>query len=157
MIKCEFENGNKASLRHAVTDLIVVKDSKILLVKRAAGLLDGGKWGLPAGYMERDETILDCARRELMEETGWEAGELTLLAIDDKLVRPGDDRQNIIFLFFCTVTKRTGEPDNESDDVQWFPLDKLPPAEQLAFDYANAIKLYRRYEKEKFPVPIFNN
>jgi len=30
MINCEFENGDKASLRHVVVDNLVLKDGKIL-------------------------------------------------------------------------------------------------------------------------------
>lgn len=44
MIKCKFENGNEASLRHVCVDAIVLQDNKLLLVKRASTLLEGGKW-----------------------------------------------------------------------------------------------------------------
>ena len=34
---------------------------------------------LPSGCLDRDETPLECARRELLEETGYEAGNLVEL------------------------------------------------------------------------------
>ena len=71
MINCEFENGNKASLRHVVVDNLVLKDGKILLVKRTGKLLEGGKWGLAGGYVDRDETVKEAAKREILEETGY--------------------------------------------------------------------------------------
>lgn len=39
--------------------------SKILLVQS-----NGNKWGVPKGSIEQDETVEDCAIRELFEETG---------------------------------------------------------------------------------------
>jgi ADP-ribose pyrophosphatase YjhB (NUDIX family) len=81
MINCTFENGNKANLRHTVVDTIVIKDGKILLVKRNKKLIEGGKWGLTGGYMELNETIVEAAKREVYEESGWEIKDLTLIAI----------------------------------------------------------------------------
>ena len=43
----------------------LVKDGKLLLVT------NGGKlWYLPGGHMEQGETLQDCAKREVYEETG---------------------------------------------------------------------------------------
>jgi ADP-ribose pyrophosphatase YjhB (NUDIX family) len=57
MIICKFEDGGEAKLRHVVVDTLVLKDNKILLIKRTGKLLEGGKWGLLGGYVERDENI----------------------------------------------------------------------------------------------------
>lgn len=43
---------------------------KFLLLKCAEGKLEGGKWGGPAGKLEKEETPLQAATRELFEETG---------------------------------------------------------------------------------------
>lgn len=53
---------------------IVVRTStgKILLVKRA----DKKGWGIPAGNVELDESIVEAARREVFEETGLSVGSL---------------------------------------------------------------------------------
>lgn len=154
MIDCTFEDGNKASLRHTVVDAIVVREGKILLVRRAAKLLEGGKWGVPGDFMDRDETAKQAAAREIYEETGWTVKDLTLLRINDSPNRPRENRQNVDFVFFCTADSKTGEPDWETDEVQWFDLDNLPPAGQMAFDHLENIKLYRRYLQEKFALPV---
>jgi ADP-ribose pyrophosphatase YjhB (NUDIX family) len=156
MITCVFEDGNEASLRHAVIDTIVIKDNKVLLVKRTGKLLEGGKWGLVGGFVERDETLADAAKREIFEETGWNVKDLTLLAINDKPDRPKEDRQNIAFIYFCTATEKTGEADWESDEQQWFTWSELPPEEQMAFDHAHSIGLYQRYLKEALQLPLTN-
>ena len=70
MINCRFENGRPASLRHVVVHAVVERDGALLLVKRAAHLSEGGKWGLPGGFLDRDERLVDGVLRELRGETG---------------------------------------------------------------------------------------
>lgn len=154
MITCAFEDGNQALLRHVVVDTIVCKDDQILLVKRTGKLLEGGKWGLVGGFVERDETIAQAVAREVHEETGWQIKELTLLRIKDDPNRPKEDRQNVAFVYFCTATEKTGEPDWESDDQQWFAWDKIPDDEAMAFDHAEEIALYRQYQRGGMAIPI---
>lgn len=154
MIECEFENGNKNSLRHTCTNTIVVKDGKILLEKRAERFLEGGKWGLPGGFLERGETIEEGAKREVKEETGYKVYNLKLLAITSNPNRPGEDRQNIVFFFIAEVGEKSEETDDESQAQQWFSLDDLPAADQIAFDFAVIIDLYRKSQKENLVLPV---
>jgi 8-oxo-dGTP pyrophosphatase MutT (NUDIX family) len=44
---------------------------------------DNGKWTLPGGHMKDDETVLDGAKRELLEETGIHAKELKFLGSEN--------------------------------------------------------------------------
>lgn len=154
MINCIFENGGKAQLRHAVVDTIVVKENKILLGKRIKRFLEGGKWGLIAGFMDRDEDLYQAAHREVFEETGWMISDLTLLRIKHWPDRPSEDRQNIAFVFFATATEKEGKKDFESEEIRWFPLEALPPKEEIAFDHADDIDLYKKYLENKFSLPM---
>lgn len=154
MIICEFEDGDKGSLRHVVVDNIVLKDNKVLLVKRTGKLLEGGKWGIVGGFVDRDETLAQAAAREIMEETGWEVKNFTLLRINDNPNRRKEDRQNISFVHICEATEKTGQADWESDEQKWFKLDSLPNEENMAFDHAENIELYRKYIKDGLSLPI---
>lgn len=123
MINCVFEDGDKANLRHAVADAVVIKDGKILMVKRSAKLIaDPGKWALPGGFMSRDESVIECVEREVYEETGWKVKGTTLFSITDRPEDPGSDRQNICFTYFCEATEKTGKPDWETEELQWLSL-----------------------------------
>ena len=149
MLKCTFENGNEASLRHVTVDTLVLKGRKLLLIKRTSKLLEGGKWGLVGGYVDRDETIREAAIREAMEESGYEITDLTLLTIRDNPDRPKEDRQNIAFVFLATAGEKTGKSDWEVDDQQWFDLDTVPPEAEIAFDHYKNIELLREYLNKK--------
>lgn len=156
MITCTFEDGGIGYLRHAVVDNIVVKNNQILLVKRSPKLsTEPGKWVLPAGYMERDEYLQQAAKREILEETGYTVKNITLLTINHHPNQPGNDRQNICFVFFCEAVKKIGEKDWESSEVKWFDLDTLPDPSEIGFDHLDDIQLYKKYMEKKFQLPFF--
>ena len=158
MIRCRFENGHDAALRHVVTDNIVLRgEDEVLLVKRSRRLLEGGKWALVGGFVERDETLPQAATREILEETGYQVRDLTLLRVIDRPNRPGEDRQNISFVHFCTAGQKVGAADDESDEQRWFPLSDLPAAPEVAFDHFESLELFRAYRRQPFNLPLYGN
>lgn len=156
MISCAFENGNKATLRHVVVHAIVEMDGKILLVKRTGDLLESGKWSIPSGYLDRDETVAEGMLRELKEETGWEGEIISLFRVNSNPNRPMEDRQNVAFDFLIKPLQKTGVPDGENSKIEWIPIDKLLPLNEFAFDHGQSLGYYLKYRKEKFPLPIID-
>lgn len=154
MINCTFENGKKASLRHAVADVLLIDGNKILLVKRAAHLSNPNKWTIIGGYADRNETVEECAKREALEETGFQVEIISLFKINDYPDRKGEDRQNISFIFLAKPVKQVKEADIESSQIRWFNLDKLPPSDEFAFDHFEQIQLYLQYLKKPFALPL---
>src|ERR1700730_15969899 len=142
MIHRFFESGTRALLRHVVVHAVVEKDGALLLVRRAAHLMEGGKWGLPGGFLDRDETLSEGVLRELREETGWEGAVAGLLRVNSRPDRPHEDRQNVAFDFIITPHRKLGEPDAESTAVEWIPIEQLPPMDSLAFDHGETVTLY---------------
>lgn len=51
------------------TSIYAERDGKILVLKRAGGAAPGA-WYTPGGVLDPGETPAECARRELLEETG---------------------------------------------------------------------------------------
>jgi 8-oxo-dGTP diphosphatase len=160
MITCTFENGNVASpgIRHITTSNIIIKDNKVLFVLRQKVankiMLEEGKWGLPGGFFDRDESLTEAVKREVMEETGWEIDDLVLFRINDNPNRPKEDRQNVDFIFIAKAINRTGSHDDEVREVKWFPLDSLPPMDQIAFDHGEDLELYLKHLKSPMTLPI---
>jgi ADP-ribose pyrophosphatase len=64
----------------AVAIVPVLASGRLVLIRQWRHAV--GKWLLevPAGTLEPDESPADCARREVQEETGYEAGEIEPLA-----------------------------------------------------------------------------
>lgn len=142
MIDCEFENGNQANLRHATCDVILSDDEgRVLLARRAEHLVEGGKWAFPGGYLDRDETVMQAAERELREETGWGCTDMQLFLVADSPNR--DERQNVAFVFTAKATRKLTEDfdEHEVTSIDWFALDALP--DELAFDHGATLDAYR--------------
>jgi len=140
MINCAFEGGIEANLRHAVVDAVIIQDNKILLTRRAEQLRNGGKWAIPGGYVERDETTMEAVMREVLEEVGYTSEVKELLTIVDKPDRRGDDRQNISFVFVVSLITKVAQPDpKEVAEIAWFDLDQLPAETDIAFDHLEII------------------
>lgn len=154
MVICEFEDGGKAKLRHVVTHAIVEREGALLLVKRAPHLQEGGKWSLPAGYMELGENAAECVLRELFEETGWQAEVITPFRINTNPKRTRDVRQNVAIDFVLKPLLETGKTDHESTEIAWVPIGEIK-TQELAFDHGESVKLYIRWKEEKFNLPLF--
>lgn len=156
MITCFFENQRKAFLRHVVVDSLVIKNNKILLVKRAPQSVSGNKYALPGGFLNRNETIKQAVLREIKEETGYQATIINLLTVIDNPRRQGEDRQNISFVFIAAPQNKITSHDHEVTEIKWFNLDQLPPAEEIAFDHYQIINLYLKTRQKNIKMPILD-
>jgi len=107
----------------------------VLLIERGMPPFQGS-WALPGGFVEAGETMAAAAARELAEETGIEAGELTLLGVYDD---PGRDPRGptvSIVQLMRTDGELAAHGADDAADARWFSLEQLPP---LAFDHAQVI------------------
>lgn len=155
MITCKFEDGDPAMLRHVVLHAIVERDGQLLLEKRAGDILESGKWALPGGFLDRDETAAEGILRELKEETGWAGRVVSLFRINSNPDRPREDRQNVAFEFIIEPLERVTVADTgEASKVEWVPIANLHPLETFAFDHGETIKLYLSYRKKPFTLPL---
>lgn len=113
----------------AYADVILRDDAgRVLLQHRA----DFDEWGLIGGALELDETIEQCARRELAEEAALTAGALRLVGIYtdpryDVVYPNGDAVQQFTVVFTGTVNGGTLRWDAaESRLVAWTALSDIP-------------------------------
>ena len=118
-------SSDRYTLRAAVY-IILIKDNTVLLLRRHNTEWKNGWYTLPAGHIENNETILDCACREVNEETGitLNKNELKLVHI----VRYRGKEHYIEFFFTASHWEddpRLTEPE-KCDDLGWFPLTNLP-------------------------------
>jgi len=150
VITCTFEDGRRAALRHVVVHAVVEKDGHLLLARRAAHLADGGKWGLPGGFLDHNETMTDGVLRELLEETGWTGRVVTLLRVNSRPDRP---QQNVAFDFVVEPVEKLGEPDAESSDVRWIPMERVLSLD-LTFDHTETVHSYFHFRSRLINAPV---
>lgn len=94
-----FERGDSAAaLIHDIERDVVVLTEQFRMATFAKG--PGYIIEAMAGSVEPDEDPEDCIRREMMEEVGYKAGHLTLIA--NGYVSPGSSSERI-FLYYAPV------------------------------------------------------
>ena len=85
---------------------------KVLLVERG-GEPYKGCWAFPGGFLNMDETTDECAVRELEEETGYRAGQLTY--INSMYLSPGFANEKLA-LYLATDLQKVENPRPQDED-----------------------------------------
>jgi NAD+ diphosphatase len=125
------------------TEVIVQKDDKILLVKRAIQP-NKDKFDLPGGFMDmKDESLEQAAYRELQEEIGLSKKDVTPLKFyeSDVINYLWQDTwvQNVVLVFHCKL-KPSSKPTK---------LDKSENSEMIWATEQDILKLDFAYEQER--------
>lgn len=106
--------------------VIVVREGRVLLGKRKNSH-GSGTWQFPGGHLEYGESIEECARRELQEETGLTIDELRMGPFTNDFFEK--ERKHYVTLFVIADqargTPRVMEPD-KCERWDWFPWNQLP-------------------------------
>lgn len=156
MLKCHFEDGQQAALRHVTVDAIIVESGKTLFIKRSAKYhIEPGKLALPGGYLDRDESCDQAVIREVREETGYHSEAAELFAIIHSPRLKGDDRQNVGFFYIVNLVKLVGKPDDEVDSIHWQDFNKLDSS-QVGFDHYDILQKYFQHLKSPQKLPVLD-
>ena len=108
----------------AVGIIPIGSDGRVLLIDHYRFMTDTRDWEIPSGGIERGETVLAGAARELLEETGYSATEWQVLG----KYHPSNGSSNQAF--HATIARgltRQSEPldQNETLGLRWCTLDEV--------------------------------
>ena len=110
--------------QNPVSSILAIENNKIIMVKQFR-YPHKEALEIPAGIINKNETPLNCAKRELLEETGYSATELKYLTRYYPLL--GYDLM-YIDCFIATKFKKVSEQkldDNELITVEKIPIKKV--------------------------------
>ncbi len=109
--------------------VLFVREGAVLLLKRKNTGYEDGNYSIPAGHVQKGESIQGCLIRKVEEETGivLKPGQFQLAhTLHRNEVPTNGERAD----FFFVCEKWDGEIQNlgpaKSDDMSWFPLNNLP-------------------------------
>ena len=107
--------------------IIVIKNDKILLLKRQGGATGEGTWSMPGGGVEFMEDPLEAASRELFEETGLKTKKFKMLGYSND-THEAEKLHYVTFTFYTDQFE--GEPfiaePHKCTEIGWFSPHKLP-------------------------------
>jgi 8-oxo-dGTP diphosphatase len=132
---------------------IIENSGRILLTK------DEGKPGLklPGGKLEDGEFILDCAIREVEEETGIITGNKALVGIHEYMGTGNNHRVRI----YLAATQVGGEEQRMKGEVErlaWISTNKLKDMKKEEFYLETYYLALREYLKgAKYPISLIQN
>ena len=101
---------------------VIERYGKFLLVQEAKEKCRG-KWNIPAGHLDSNETIFDGAKREIKEETGCNVELTGVLQIGNRVLE--DDV--LVSVIFSTklLDDNITYDSNEILDIKWFTWEEL--------------------------------
>jgi 8-oxo-dGTP diphosphatase len=107
--------------------VFIKKNSQVLLVQR---LFDPqkGHWTMPSGFVDAGEDPLEAARRECLEETGFNIGNIKLLDVLFSQEHPRG--ASILIIYRAEIQSGELKPGDDANQAAFFNLKHLPP---LAF------------------------
>ena len=118
----KFKPVCKHNVAYIVGIVLIDNQDRICLVQEAK-LSCRGKWYLPAGRMEKGEDLCMAAKRECVEETGYEIEPVSLCSIE--LSDNCWFRVTFIGVITGGSLKTTDQADKESLQAQWVEINKL--------------------------------
>lgn len=130
-VDLEFSNGEQRSYERlrsrglgAVIVVPVLDNGNVLLISEYAAGLHHYEIGLVKGRLERDETVLEAAQRELQEEAGVAARELTL--VNRLSLAPGymTHVTHVVLARSLYPSRLEGDEPEEPEVIEW-PLSRL--------------------------------
>lgn len=106
--------------------VVILRDNKLLLGKRI-GAHGAETWATPGGHLELGESIEECAKREVLEETGLEVSNVQHLAFTNDIFSQEDKHYVTLFVVasYDEGEAEIKEP-NKCLEWKWCDLDSLP-------------------------------
>lgn len=129
----------------------LIEQDRILLVRE----ISDGRWTLPGGWADVNQSARQCVEREIWEESGYEARALRLVALwDARLQNPSRLHSWSIYklFFLCERTGGSPRPSLETSEVGFFSADALPPLSLGRVTESQILRMFAHQGDPHLPV-----
>ena len=122
------------------------RDGRILMVRERSD----GLWTLPGGWCDVNVSPSESMVKEIREESGFEARVVKLAALLDRRKQPHPTQFHHVYklYFLCELTGGEAASSIETDAVDFFAEDQLPPLSTNRIT-AGQIQLMFLHERER--------
>ncbi len=134
--------GHSPLIGVGATTLVFNSKNELLLNLRG----DTNNWGIPGGSKELNESLEECAVRELKEETNINVNDLELVTVlsgkEYYFKYPNEDELDCVIALYkvSNYEVKLNINDGESKELKFFSLDNLPELESRAKAIIDKIK-----------------
>jgi 8-oxo-dGTP diphosphatase len=128
------------------------EDLQVLLIQRDRDPF-AGRWALPGGFVDMDETLDAAARRELEEETGLRIRFLEQLYTFGAVDRdPRGRTVTVAYYALVRLADHQVQAASDAREARWWPVCRPP---RLAFDHAEILRVaHRRLRARAWDQPV---
>jgi ADP-ribose pyrophosphatase YjhB (NUDIX family) len=100
------------------------RDGKVLMVREVSD----GRWAIPGGWADVNQTPRECIEREIWEESGFIARAVKLAAVWDRQRHgfPPNPISIYTMFFICELTGGAPRPSIETSEIGFFAEEELP-------------------------------
>jgi ADP-ribose pyrophosphatase YjhB (NUDIX family) len=127
----------------------VFSEDRVLLVRERSD----GRWTLPGGWVDINDSPAQAVEREILEESGYRARAVKLAALLDKNRHPHPPSVHHIYklLFLCELLGGSAAVSQETDAVDFFALDALPELSRGRILESQIARLYEHQRQRALP------
>ena len=127
----------------------VFSGDRVLLVRERAD----GKWTLPGGWVDVNDSPAAAVEREIREESGYQARAVQLAALIDRRRHPHPPSVHHIYklMFVCELTGGQATTSSETDAVGFFPVAALPALSTGRVLAPQIVRLYEHHLHRDLP------
>ncbi len=120
---------------------VIRKNGRILITKRSRWIVDGNKWCLPGGHVEKGETAQEAVKREIKEEIGFDVKRAKLLFVHEEFVK----RLNLHAIVFVFLLDVSGVKRNnwEVNGLKWIGREEINKFD-FAFTHKDILEKFWR-------------
>jgi ADP-ribose pyrophosphatase YjhB (NUDIX family) len=128
---------------------VVFRDERLLLVREK----EDGCWTLPGGWADIGDSPSIAVVREVKEESGYEVKVRKLLALLDRDLHghPPIPYQVYKLFFLCDIVGGTAHAERETDAVDFFSSENIPPLSLTRVMPAEIARLFEHFRHPEWP------
>ena len=118
---------------------IIINDNKVLMVKQRNGVV-----GFPKGHMEKGETEVETALREIKEETNLDVKIDESKRFENSYIMDNGIKKEVVFFLASPINDELIKQDCEIEKLKWVDIDKV--LDTLTYD--DLKELFKKALKE---------
>jgi len=128
----------------------VFRDDRILLVRERSD----GRWALPGGWADINQSASEAVIREIREEAGFETTVRKLAAVYDRSRHdhsPPFPFHVYKMFFLCDLTGGAARPSDETSEVVFFPMGALPELSRGRVLPKQIVRMFAHHREPHLP------